>query len=76
MSNTCEGLSVTEYNTNIINKLDTLHYPHITSDKDSMVVWLLDQGIKKTPCWHFREYGHQVWADRLETYLKELGYVE
>jgi hypothetical protein len=41
-----------------------------------MVVWLLDQGIKKTPCWHFREYGHQVWADRLETYLKELGYVE
>ena len=76
MSNTCEGLKSTEYNANIINKLDTLHYPNITRDKDSMVVWLLDQGIKKTPCWHFREYGHQVWADRLETYLKELGYVE
>lgn len=76
MSNTCEGLKSTEYNANIINKLDTLHYPNITRDKDSMVVWLLDQGIKKTPCWHFREYGHQVRADRLETYLKELGYVE
>ena len=76
MSNTCEGLKSTEYNANVINKLDTLHYPHISSEKDAMVTWLLNQGVKKTPCWHFREDGHALWADRLETYLKELGYVE
>ena len=76
MSNTCEELASTEYNSAIIDKLDTLHYPHIGSTKNSMVTWLLDQGIEKTSCWHFREDGHAMWAYRLAAYLKELGYVE
>ena len=76
MSNTCEDLASTEYNSNIINKLDTLHYPHIGNADQAMVDWLLNQGFEKTPCWHFREDGHAAWADKLEIYLKELGYVE
>ena len=74
MTNTCDGMWRTDYNAPIIDKLCTKHYPHVEDTKECLVSWLLDQGIEKTPCWHFREDGHTLWANKLDGYLQELGY--
>ena len=76
MSNTCEALPHTSDNFMVCNKLDTKKYIEPFDTPSSMLNYLQDKGIPKTPCYHFREEGHKLWADRLETRLRNLNYVK
>ena len=74
MSNTCDGMTRTDYNSPIIDNLCPKHYPHADDTEECLVTWLLKQGIEKTKCWHFREDGHKLWAEKLDGFIQELGY--
>lgn len=76
MSNTCEELELNNWNKPILQSLNTDYYMYPFDRDQAMVDYLLNKGIEKTPCWHFKEDGHRLWADNLEQRLKDLGYVK
>ena len=75
MSNTCEALPITDSNKNIVDQLDTKKYINPFDETQTMLQYLENKGVKKTPCWHFREDGHELWAKKLIKHIKDLKYV-
>jgi len=75
MSNTCEALPQIPTNRPITEKLNTKKYIDPFDSSQTMLSFLETKGIKKTPCWHFKKDGHDIWAKKLMKHLKELNYV-
>lgn len=71
MTNTCEALPQNK----ITPKLNLNNYikPHDTGS--TMLKYLTNKGYAITPCYHFRQDGHQAWAEKLNRHLKDLNYV-
>jgi len=71
MTNTCEALPQNK----ITPKLNLNNYikPHDTGS--TMLKYLTNKGYAITPCYHFRQDGHQAWAEKLNGHLKDLNYV-
>ena len=72
MTNTCEALPQNKI-THTLN-LNNYIKPHDT--ESTMLKYLTDKGYDITPCYHFKQDGHQAWADKLHGHLKDLNYVE
>lgn len=75
MTNTCEALPVIPTNYNITEKLNTKKYITPFDTSQTMLEFLQNKGIEKTPCWHFQKDGHELWAKKLCKHLKDLSYV-
>ena len=76
MSNTCEPLPELANNHTVIDKINTKNYFNPFDINSCMIEYLMAKNFSKTPCWHFKLDGHEAWADKLETRLRILKYVE
>ncbi len=74
MFNTCEELSYTQNNKNIINSLDTTTYLNPTTKDTNFLYWGLKAGFKKTECWHLGLDAHIAWSKYLDFECKKLDY--
>jgi len=74
MFNTCVELKPTFNNRHVVEALDINKYHKPLSEPDCFVSWGLNQGFKKTECWHLKLDAHIEYSKLITNQLKTLGY--
>ena len=71
MFNTCDELEETANNKGTLEHIDTKKYYKPFTRSDSFLTWSLNEGYKKTPCWHLGADAHFAWAELIIDFIDE-----
>lgn len=71
MFNTCDEMVRTKNNVGTCNQLNTKKYYSPFVRGDSFLTWGLQQGYKRTPCWHLGADAHLAWANKMIDFIDE-----